>query len=313
MISRSTLIGALVVVELAIVGMAAKAIAGDRAGLEPSFGFTRGNGSFAASVGDSPARLDTTLAAGATPHVLLDVHDVDVIVQTSDTPVVRAVERLVKSGYVGGTIEPLTAKMTPEGVRISSARACSFRFMMGDLTHELRVTVPPGTNLEVISAGSIDATGLRSKIIAHVPTGVVRISNHRGDVDVSTGEGRIYLRNVESSDIAATTRQGRLYFTRVSADRIDAHTDFGRIYAVDIRAVDGALTTKSGRIEASFAGNSDAVVNASNRGDGRTRVSGIPSTDEGTNGRTVRFGSGRGRFEVSSDDGPVVITQGATV
>jgi Toastrack DUF4097 len=312
MISRSTLIGALVVVELTIVGLAARAVAGDPTTCP--FGFGRGHVGFAAKDGAVATALDKTFAAGASPHVVIDVHNLPVIVQTDgSSSSVRVVEVLSKSGYVSGAVEPVTANATAEGVRIATARDSSTHLMFGSLTHEVRVHVPPAAQIDIVSGGTVDASGLRGKVIAHLGEGVIRIRDHRGDVDVSTGDGRIYLTDVQGADIAATTRSGRLYFTRVGADRIDAHTNFGRIYATDIRAVDGALTTKEGRVQISFAGNTDAVVSASNRGDGGVRVSGLPSTDDGASSRTIRFGSGRGRFEVSSDDGPVVVTQGANV
>jgi hypothetical protein len=311
MISRSTLIGALVVAELTIVGLAARAIAGDPATCP--FGFGHGHAGFTGKNVAAVTALDKSFEAGASPHVIIDVHNLPVILQSDGSSSVRVVEVLSKSGYVSGTVEPVTASATAEGVRIATARDSSTHLMFGSLTHEVRIHVPPAAQVDVVSGGSVDASGLRNKLIAHVGEGVVRVRDHRGDVDVSTGDGRIYLTDVQGADVAATTRSGRLYFTRVGADRIDAHTNFGRIYATDIRAVDGALTTKEGRVQISFAGNTDAVVSASNRGDGGVRVSGMPSTDDGASSRTIRFGAGRGRFEVSSDDGPVVVTQGANV
>ncbi len=312
MISRSTLIGALVVVELALVGLAVRAVAGDPRP-HTTFGFAGGHHrGFVADVAASG--LDKSFTAGPSPRVVVDVHSVDVIVQSDGSPTVRVVEVLKKSGYVRGSVEPVAASATAEGVRIATARDSGTQCIFGSLTHEVRIVVPAGAQVEIVSGRSVDASGLRAKLIAHIGTGVIKIRDHRGDVDVSTGDGRIYLTDVQGADIAATTRSGRLYFSRVGADRIDAHTNFGRIYATDIRAVNGALTTKEGRVQISFAGNSDAVVNASSHGGGNVTVSGLSATDDGKSSRSVRFGSGQGRFEVSTDDeGPVVITQGANV
>jgi hypothetical protein len=312
MISRSTLIGALVVVELALVGLAVKAVAGDS---QPSaFGFAR-HGRHHGFTTDGPvAGLEKTFAAGSSPRVVVDVHSVDVIVQSDGSPTVRVVEVLRKSGYVGGTIERVAATETAEGVRVATPRESGTHVMFGSLSHEVRIFVPAAAQVEVVSGRSVDVSGLRNKLIAHISEGVIKIRDHRGDVDVSTGDGRIYLTDVQGADIAGNTRSGRLYFTRVGADRIDAHTNFGRIYATDIRAVNGALTTKEGRVQVSFAGNSDAVVSASSHDGGAVTVSGLPSVEDGKSSRSVRFGSGRGRFEVSTDDeGPVAISQGANV
>ena len=90
MISRSTLVGALVVVELAILGAAGQAIAGGHARFHqthPGFG-TRHHHHAAVAVDsdDAPvtATVDKTFSAGGlTPHVVVDVSDVPVTVETA--------------------------------------------------------------------------------------------------------------------------------------------------------------------------------------------------------------------------------------
>ncbi len=186
------------------------------------------------------------------------------------------------------------------------------RFMMGCLKRSVRVTVPADARVEILTAGRIDAAGLRTKLVAHSPDGSVHVRDHRGDLDVSTSSGRIELVDVQGSDIAANTHEGRLYFTRVGAERIDAHSNYGRIYAVDLRVKNGALNTHSGRISASFTGDSDATVNVS-AGDAKVTVSGLPATQTADDKSTVRLGAGNGHFEVSTDDGAVNISQGASV
>ncbi|MEA2718363.1 MAG: hypothetical protein QOJ39_227 [Candidatus Eremiobacteraeota bacterium] len=311
MISRSTLIGALVVVELGIVGMAAKAIAGDNPQFGPSRAFGHsGHFGFMRST-EVPNRLEKTLAAGATPHVVIDVHDADVVIDTGSQPVVHAAESTSVAGWVRGSVPALSASAGPDGVRIVSSGG-SMEVVIGEFSRKLRVTVPAGARVEVLSAGRIDAAGLRAKLIAHSPDGSVHVRDHRGDLDVSSDSGRIELIDVQGADIAANTHEGRLYFTRVSADKINAHTNFGRIYAVDLRVKDGALNTHSGRISASFTGDSDATVKVSTA-DGSVTVAGLPSADAGKDKRTVQLGSGRGNFEVSTDEGAVNISQGANV
>jgi hypothetical protein len=309
MISRSTLIGALVVVELGIVGMAARAIAGDHTRIGPPF--ARGHHfGFTPSVA-MPEQLDKTLALGPAPHVVIDVHDIAVAIDAAPQPAVHAVEETSVSGYVTGSVPPITASAVSGGVRIASSGG-GVDVVIGEFSRKLRITVPEGARVEVLSAGRIDATGLRAKLIAHTPDGSVHVRDHRGDVDVSSDSGRIELVDVQGVDVAANTHEGRLYFTRVFADRINGHTNFGRIYAVDLRVKDGALNTHSGRISASFTGSSDATVTVST-GDGKVSVAGLPSTQAGTDKRTVQLGSGRGHFEVSTDEGAVNISQGANV
>lgn len=312
MISRSTLIGALVVVELAIVGSAVKAIAGDGASAPNPLGF---NGNFAAFHGSRAVMtpLDRTVPSGTAPLIVVDVHDVDVVVQPGAESGVRVVETVQRSGYVSGAFAPITVNPTADGVRVAASGDSQIHVVFGHFTRQLKIVVPPSARVEVISGAQIEASGLRAKFIAHVEDGAIHVSDHRGDVDVSTGSGRIYLTDVQADDVTAGTSEGRLYFTRVGADRIDAHTNFGRIYATDLRAVDGALTTKEGRVTVSLAGNSDAVVDANVTDGNDIHVSGLSSTDGGANKRSVKVGSGRGRFEITSDDGSIILTQGANV
>jgi hypothetical protein len=311
MISRSTLVGALVVVELVIVGAGARAIAGGSSGpmvAEAPFSF--GTGSHERVFSRAP--VDRTFATGIAPRVVIDVHDVDVFVRGENVPTVHVAESLRKSGYVWGEVAPLTAQQSPDGIRISTPANSGVHMVFGSYSRELAVTVPVGTHVEFASAGVVDASGLREKLIAHVPDGAIRIRDHRGDVDVSTGSGRITMVDVQGDDIAANTRDGRIYLTRVGADRIDATSSSGRIVGVDVRAVNGALTTRDGRVILSFTGNSDATVNV-HTADGNVHVSGLSTTQNDEQKSVVHLGSGRGRFEVSTGSGSITLTQGANV
>jgi hypothetical protein len=307
MISRSTLIGALVVVELAIVGAAARAVAGDGPPSPPRIGF-------APLAPHAPAapRLDRTFATGLAPHVVIDVHDVDVYVRAENAVAVQAQETLQRAGFVSGEVAPLSAQQTPDGVRFSTPSGEGVHVVVGSFSHELHLTVPAGARVELASAGLVDVTGLRSKLVAHVAEGAIRIRDHRGDVDVSTGDGRITMTDVDGGDVAANTRDGRIYLTRVGGDRLNAFSASGRIVGVDVRAVNGALTTRDGRIILSFTGNSDATVSA-HTADGKVRVTGFTSTPAGDDRTTVQLGGGRGHFDVSTDNGPITITPGASV
>jgi hypothetical protein len=314
MISRSTLIGALVVAELGIAGLATEAIAGGSvsgpAGLfaAPQHGFTRGFGPGSPGSGG----LHRSFVAGLAPHVVIDVHDVNVVVQADGGSTVRVDETLQKSGWVTGEIPALAAQQSLDAIRVSSSGENGLHVVIGRFMHEVRVTVPSLARVEFASAGRVDVSGLRTKLLAHIPDGAIQVRDHRGDVDVSTGSGRITMVDVQGSDIAANTRDGRIYLTRVGADRINGTSSSGRIVGVDVRAVDGTLTTRDGRVVLSFTGNSDAIVSA-HTGDGHVRVSGFPITESDDQRSVLRLGSGRGHFEVSTADGPITITPGASI
>lgn len=302
MLSRSTIIGALVVVELAIIGMAAGAIAG----VPSPAGFAFPPLAFRHGANLSSTTLNRTLVTGPSPHVVIDVHDLDLAIETAEAPAVKVIETKSSIGFVTDDSAPVV-QQTADGVRVHGENASD----MGVFGRTLHLTVPPGARLEIISAGDIDADGLRAKLIARSVNGVISISNHRGDLDLSATAGRIVLTNVEGSDIAANTREGRLLFRRVSADRLDASSDGHYIEAVDLRVVDGALTTRSGHVDVSFTGDSDATVNA-HTDDGRVHVRGLPTSDDSRSASVVHLGSGRGHFDVSTGDGSITITRGAT-
>jgi hypothetical protein len=224
---------------------------------------------------------------------------------------VHAVESLHIAGYSSGALPPIAAERTADGVRLT-ANQDTVDIVFGDVTRSMHIAVPAGARVEIISCGHLEATGLRTKLSAHTPLGNLRVRDHRGDLDLSTADGKIELVDVQAADIAADTHDGRLYLTRVAADRINAHSNYGRIYAVDVRAKDGALSTHFGRISATFTGDSDATFAVSTR-DGKVKVTGVPSTQAGSSAQTFQLGSGQGRFEVSTDDGDVNISQGASV
>jgi hypothetical protein len=310
MISRSTLIGALVVVELAIVGLAARAV-GAGAG-PPSYPAPARNVAWS---GGSSALLDRTIPTGPSPVVVVDVHDVDVTIETAAAPSVRAYDTTQRWGFVsGGSLPAVTLERTADGVRVSAPEnAGTVHLVFGGWGRRLHLTVPPTAQVRVVSGGSIDASGLRAPFVAHVADDSISVRDQRGDVDVSTNDGRIELDDVQGGRIEASTNDGRLVLTQIVANQLDASTDDGRIQAHDIRAVDGTVSTKNGRVTMGFADGSDAVVTL-HTADGKITVDGIARSDsDGDHAQTVQLGSGRGHFAVSTGDGSITVTQGATV
>ena len=309
MISRSTLIGALVVAELAFVGAAGQAIAGGHAAYHahhPHIGVVT-------NFDDTPmtSTLDKTFTAGGfTPHVVVDVSDVPVTVQTGAVPAVHVVGTVRKSGFQKADDGAIAAAQTADGVRITAGDTSDVH---GDFERTLRLTVPPGALVEITSGGRIDASGLRAKLVAHVKDGAIHVVNHRGNVDVATASGEVELVDVQADVIVAHTEDGHVKLTSVGADHFDVHTASGEITATGLRAVDGALATSDGAVGVTFAADSDATVNL-HTGDGSITGAGpAPATTESAESRTVRLGSARGSFSVSTDSGSITISQGATV
>jgi hypothetical protein len=310
MISRSTVLGGLIVVELAIVGAAASALTGG-AVISPHYGTTNVEfGHSRMAMASTP--LDRTFVTGLAPHVVVDVQDVHVTVETAGSPSVHVVETVSARGFMSGKPDAVVAEQTPDGVRVHSTGEGSMHVMIGEFNHELRLVVPANSQVQLATAGRIDAAGLRAKLIAHSSDGSIHVRDHQADLDASTDSGRVELVDVQGKAIDATTRDGRIYLTRVGADRLVAHSDSGRIVGAGVRAVDGSLTTADGRVVVSFTAGSDATAQV-HTADGEISVAGFSSTEDGASKRTVRLGSGRGHFEISTASGAITITQGANV
>jgi hypothetical protein len=114
--------------------------------------------------------------------------------------------------------------------------------------------------------------------------------------------------------IVAHTDEGDVKLTSVGADHFDVHTESGAIAATDLRAVDGALTTADGRVGVTFAAGSDAGVHVHTDDGTITGAGPAAQTADSAETRTLRLGSARGNFTVSTDSGSITISsQGATV
>jgi hypothetical protein len=318
MISRSTLVAALVVTELVILAAAGQAISGGgpayasgpTPGTHRHFGFVFANSRHAREAQAVTSNLDRIFAAGLTPRVVVDVSDVPVTVETGSLPAVHVVGTVRKSGFRHADDGAITAVQTSDGVRVTASDTSDVR---GSFQRSLRLTVPPGALVEVASGGALQVSGLRAKLTARVGDGAVHVSNQRGDVDVMTGSGNVELVDVQADAIVAHSGDGDLKLTAVGADHVDAHTKSGDIAATGLRAVDGALVTVNGAVGVTFAASSDANVNL-HTGDGSITGAGpTAETTDSAHSASLRLGSARGSFSVSTDSGSITISQGANV
>ena len=302
MISRSTLIAALVVIELVIVAAAGRAVSGHSS-----------HWNFGGAFADQPpvvTRIDQTFETGAAPHVVLDVDNATVTVEAAAGTSVHVAGVMRYTHWRSGVKPALTVLRTADGVRVAAESGLTYT---RSLEREVRITVPPGAQVEVLSAASVVASGLRGKLIARLGDGPVKVDNHRGDLDVTTSSGDVDLVDVQASALALRSDDGDFRLTSAGGDQIDAHTASGKITAVDLRAVDGALRTDDGHIDVGFASQSDAAVNL-HTSDGRITGVGAAKPDtDGPDSRSLRLGSARGHFTVATGSGSISVTQGASV
>ncbi|HEX3549200.1 MAG TPA: DUF4097 family beta strand repeat-containing protein [Candidatus Elarobacter sp.] len=305
MISRSTLVGALVVAELVIVGVAAEAVSGHPTRtwtFEPRFAHGR-----------QPVvrLLDKTFATGPAPHVVIDVDQARVAVIAGPAGTVHVAGTMTIAGHVGGAAPSLDAVRTADGVRV--AVESGLVRVRGRLERQVQLTVPADATVQVASAGDVSVSGLRGALVARVEDGDVRVVNHRGDVDVSTDSGNVELLDVQGRTVALHSDDGTLKLSATGADRLDAQTSSGAITAAGLRVVDGALRSSDGAISVSFAPASDAAVSL-HTDDGAITGGDAGTSDEGSGTtRALRLGTARGHFNVSTADGSIAVRQGASV
>ncbi|MBV9439518.1 MAG: DUF4097 family beta strand repeat protein [Candidatus Eremiobacteraeota bacterium] len=306
MVSRSTLIGALVVVELALVGLMARALTGS--GQASTFA---GAGTPWWSSGHSHevVPFSASLTTGPAPHVVIDAprYRVTVVAQSGDD--VRISGSTFVHGIVHGSPAPVSLERTTDGVRISAPDQ-AVNVVFGEVVRELHVTLPPQSTIEATGAGRLSVSGLRAKLLARLDNAALSVSDHRGEIEASSANGRIELRNVAGERIAVSTSNGRLSLDDVAGPLLDVHTANGRITAAGLRVTDGRITSGNGHIKVTFDDASDTTVTATS-GNGPVSCSGASTSSDGGRTRVVTLGSGKGRFTISSGNGPVTITQGA--
>ena len=325
MVSRSTLVAALVVTELALAGMAVKAIAGPGASPgqppvanPPHSHFGWHAHPFATSMSGPAAPgatsgFDKRFPTGPAPHVVINTNPVDLEITAVPGNEVRVIDDVSAGGYVRGHFTKMLAEATVDGVRVASSGPHGNVFaLFGHSSHTVRITVPLDARVEVGGGGSMTITGLRTALAARSSDGLIRVADHRGSLDLHATDGRIELSDVVADSIIASTNDGRLIFDRVNAPHLDARTSSGSIRASAMRVTDGVLATNDGRVTVAFAPESNAVVAVSTN-DGHIRLQApLTGNEDGSMSRMLTIGAGAGRFTLHTDNGSVTLSQGAT-
>lgn len=297
--SRATVVAMLIAAEIAIVGMAIYTLG-------------RGGPSFAAGLhsADFAAAPIAPLAAGATPHVVVDDPNSRVVVDRSSDELVhvRDLTRMYGAIFSSGPYPRLSAVRTPDGVRIArpnGGRAAITIFGISD--QRIEVDVPPGARLEIARCEGANVTGLDGGVSVHSIEGHVTLSDLRGSVDARSDDGYISATNVRGDRLAMESMDGHLSLDNVTVASLVGTTRDGHIEARDLSvASDATLQTTDGGVRVRFAPGADVIVDASAR-DGRITVNGSSDNDSSAQ-RTIRLGAGTGRMKVATDDGSIHIT-----
>jgi hypothetical protein len=226
--------------------------------------------------------------AGAHPTLTVDIGYADLTIRTNHAAQFDvSVRKSTDFGFFRATA-PMTARADGDALQIGTTPE-QHGWTMGD-DRMVTVLVPPATRVVVLSAGDIEADGLRAETsIASVGMGDVTIDDYDAPTLHVKSNGRIALQSVR-------------------ADRLDAIASDGRVIATALRVRDGNVESKDGNVSLRFASDADTLVHA-DTDDGTIRVPGMTassSTDDASS-RAVRVGSGQGHIDVHTESGDIMI------
>lgn len=296
MISRGTLIVALVALEFAIVGEMIVAIHGGG----PSSQFLSRGWEAEAASGPRVAEggPHRTFDAGAHPALTVDIGYADLTIITGSTSQIDvAVSRSRDFGFMHSKA-PITARKDGDTVHIETNED---GWTTGDM-RMVTVVVPPETQVTVANAGDIKATGLRAESSFS-----------------STGRGTVTIDDYNAPALHVTSSNGLVSLHQIVATRLDITSSNDRVEGTGLQVRDGTIESDD-RVSLAFATGSDTLVNA-DANDGKVRLSGFAAgasvetsrksgdEDDDSSSQIVRLGTGAGHLDVHANDGNITLIQ----
>jgi hypothetical protein len=301
--SRASVVAVLVAAEIAIAGMALYVVG-------------HGGVTFAAGMQhvDFKAAPIAPLAAGATPHVVIDDVSSRVTVGTSTDGLVhvRDLTEIRGAVFSSAAYPGLQVTRTPDGVRIERPHGDHFSVeVFGWSTQAIAVELPPGARLEIARCAGADVDGITGGVSVHSTDGHITLSDLQGAVDAQSADGSVSAKNVRGDRLAVEAADGRLIFDDVTVGSLTGTTRDGSISANDLTVSGNAsLQTDDGTVRAKFAPDADVTIDASTR-DGSITVDGRTVGHDAAE-QTIKLGAGNGRLQLSTTDGSIhILTNGA--
>jgi len=296
MISRGTLIAALLVIELAISREAVVAVNGGQPAPSSAQRTDAGTASGRQLVEGGPHQI---FDAGTHPALTVDIGYADLTIATGKASQIEvSASPTTTHGFFRSTA-PITARVDGETIRIATTGGR--RWSTGD-DRMVTVLVPPETQVTVVNAGDIRANGLRAE------------SSFK-----SIGLGSVTVEDYDAPGLVAASN-GRISLYRVVAGRLDATSRNGRVDGTALQVRDGSVES-SGRVTLGFATGADTLVTAETN-NGKIRFAGFTSPasvatghkssedgDDDSTSQTVRVGAGSGHLDVHSSDGNINLAQ----
>ena len=274
--TRSTIIAALLVVELAIVGEVIATVRPSQSSSSPGQTTFLGTAFGSNLVEDGPHRV---FSVGAHPVLIVDIGYADLTIVVSKTVRIDASLRASSDYGPFRSRAPIAARK--DGATIHVMSNDQGRLSSGD-DRMVTVVVPAATQVTVVSAGDIKAAGLRAETSIK-----------------SVGTGSVTLEDFRANALHVSTVNGDIVLDRISSGRLDVISRHGDIDATALLVRDGRVQTRD-RITLRFAPGTNTLVSATTR-DGSVSVSGndVPPS------RQLRLGTGRGRLDVLSRSGDI--------
>jgi hypothetical protein len=303
--SRASVVGMLVAVEIVIVGMAIYAIG-------------HGGRTFAAGMHhvDFTATSIAPLAAGSAPAVAIDDAESRVRVSVSSDGLihVRDLTQIHGALFSNSRYPRLTVTRTSDGVRIERPGAQSFSIgIFGLSTQAIEVAVPRDSRVEIARCAGADVSGITGGVSVHSMDGHVTLADLQGSVDARSDNGYLDASDVRGDRLALESMDGHLALQNIAVTSLDATTRDGHIQADGLNVSgEATLQTDDGTIQLQLAPGSDLTVDASTR-DGHISVDGNITSGDDSAQRSIRLGAGTGHMKVATADGSILIhTNGAS-
>ena len=310
--SRASIVGMLVAAEILIVGMALYTLRGSA----PAFG---------ASVHgiDFTAAATAPIAAGATPHVVIDDRESRVRVGVSSDNLVHVRDLTQFRGAIfssSSKYPQLRVTRTGDGVLIERPQAGSVSMdIFGYSTQTIEVDVPSGSRLEIARCSGAEVTGIAGGVSVRSQDGSVKLADLQGTIDVASDDGSLRANNLQADTLTLETRDGRIEADGVSVagahPQATLHSGDGSVHASGTFAAGGTyeLSSDDGSIELRLARDADLTIAAST-GDGRILVDGNAAETDDSSQRTIRLGAGSSTMKLATSDGSIrILTNGASV
>jgi len=286
MLPRAQLLAVLVVIELAIVGGMVNAVRGDQPGPSLLPG--------PRLVEDGPHQV---FYAGAHPSLTVDIGYADLTILTrSGAQVDVAVSKSTDFGPFRATA-PITARQDGGTIRIATTAGRGWS--VGD-DRMVTVLVPPGTQVAVINAGDISATGLRAEASFH-----------------AVGRGSITIADFDAPTLRVTASNGPISLQQIITTRLDATSRKDRVEGTALQVRDGLIESDDA-VSLGFAPGADTMLTAQTSG-GVVRAAGfavVPSvitaskgSDDDASSQILRIGTGAGHLDVHSRSGDIDLSQ----